>query len=87
MAGQPLREEQRTEAEATMIQTVGELQRGIDVAREELKRGRLGDARQTLGMIGDLVKIQDRLVVAIVRENVKDRRALEALRNGGAQDD
>ena len=50
------------------LQATAEIWRGLDVLDAELKLGRFSDARKTVGMIRQMVKVADCAWVAALRE-------------------
>lgn len=73
----PLEESPDTieEAEAMVIQTVGEISRGLDIAALELKRGRFTAARETIQETKRLLVLQDRLMSEFVSLRRRKRRS------------
>lgn len=73
----PLEESPDTieEAEAMVIQTVGEISRGLDMAALELKRGRFTAAREAIQMTKQIVVLQDRLMSEFVSLRRRKRRS------------
>lgn len=63
------------EAEAMVIQTVGEISRGLDMAALELKRGRFTAAREAIQMTKQIVVLQDRLMSEFVSLRRRKRRS------------
>ena len=63
------------EAEAMVIQTVGEISRGLDIAALELKRGRFTAAREAIQMTKQIVVLQDRLMSEFVSLRRRKRRS------------
>lgn len=57
------------ETTAHLIQIVAEIDRGVLVAIEETKAGRMYDARQTLTLVRELIEVQDALLSSHLKHN------------------
>jgi valyl-tRNA synthetase len=56
------------EARRAVIQTVAELDRGMQIIEIQLKTGKFMDARETAKKCRDLVKLQDQLFKKYLKE-------------------
>lgn len=83
------------ELRASLLQTVVEVDRGIQIAQAELRAGGMMQARQTLDVVRAMLPLQERLVQELgreLREGEQEARraagarvveAVEAKRNAG----
>ncbi|QWY82788.1 hypothetical protein PP641_gp048 [Arthrobacter phage SilentRX] len=76
MTTEPLTDEQRTEVRRAILQSVGEMGRGLKLAGMALKQGRFGSAKEVITGTEGMLLMHESLAQRLLKENQRLQEAL-----------
>lgn len=71
-----LTDEQRTEVRRTLLQSLGEMQRGLDLAGRLLKQGKFSTAKDTIAGTEAMLVLHEGMAQLLLKENQRLRKQM-----------
>lgn len=77
---QPLTDEQRTEVRRTALQSIAEIDKGLDIAEMAVKQGKFSMGKQCISASRAMLKLHEDMVRKVLAENAQLRSQIKEMK-------